>query len=408
MASGTRPAEQGSGCGPSGGRGTIQAVSKPTDVDALLLVSFGGPEGPDDVLPFLRNVTRGRNVPDERLAEVAERYLRFGGRSPINDANRALLAALRAELDLPVYWGNRNWAPYLADALARMRADGIRRAACFVTSAFASYSGCRQYREDLAAALAQVGPGAPELIKLRLFFAHPGFVEPMVDNTVAALASLPEAVRDRARLVFTAHSLPLSQAETSGPDGGAYVRQLLAVAAVVADRVEQAERAERAGSGPAPRRGWDLAYCSRSGPPTAAWLEPDVGDRLAELAKAGVEAAVIIPLGFVSDHMEVVYDLDVEAAGTARAHGMAVARAATVGTDPRFVAMVGELIEERRHPERERRALTAEGPSHDVCPLRCCEPRVRRPAAAGVPADLAARPGGADGAARGADGRAGG
>ncbi|MEX5707964.1 ferrochelatase [Parafrankia sp. FMc6] len=352
------------------------------DVDALLLVSFGGPEGPEDVLPFLRNVTRGRGVPEARLAEVVAHYDRFGGRSPINDQNRALLAALRERLaPMPVYWGNRNWQPYLADAVARMRADGVRRAACFVTSAFASYSGCRQYREDLAAALEQVGPGAPDLVKLRLFFDHPGFVEPMVDHCVRALATLPVAVRDEARLVFTAHALPRSQAAASGPDGGAYERQLRAAAGVIAQRV-----AARVGT----RHEWQVAYCSRSGPPGVPWLEPDVNDALAALADGGARAAVIVPVGFVSDHMEVVYDLDVEAVRTASERGLAVARAGTVGTDPRFVAMVADLVAERRSPEWERPALSGEGPSHDVCPLHCCDPGARRPAAAGVPADLCA------------------
>ncbi|MCK9902440.1 ferrochelatase [Parafrankia colletiae] len=376
------------------------------DVDALLLVSFGGPEGPQDVLPFLRNVTRGRNVPDERLAEVAAHYDHFGGRSPINDQNRALLRALRERLaPLPVYWGNRNWAPYLTDTVARMRADGVRRAACFVTAAFASYSGCRQYREDLASALGEAGPGAPDLVKLRLFFDHPGFVEPMVDHCVRALGELPEPVRAGAPLVFTAHALPLAQAVASGPDGGAYERQLRAAAAVIAERVGQ-----RVGG----RHPWQLAYCSRSGPPHVPWLEPDVNDALAALATGGAGSAVIVPVGFVSDHMEVVYDLDVEAAGTARRHGLAVARAGTVGTDPRFVDMVADLLAERRFPGWERPALSTEGPAHDVCPLHCCDPARprpgtgtaaaggtgpggtrgpaspgrRRPAAAGVPADL--------------------
>ncbi|KPM54977.1 ferrochelatase [Frankia sp. CcI49] len=384
------------------------------DVDALLLVSFGGPEGPDDVMPFLRNVTRGRAVPELRLAEVAAHYDHFDGRSPINDQNRALLAALRERLaPLPVYWGNRNWAPYLADAVARMRADGVRRAACFVTAAFASYSGCRQYREDLAEALRQVGPGAPDLVKLRLFFDHPGFVEPMVDHCVRAVGSLPAEVRDGARLVFTAHALPLEQAVVSGPDGGAYERQLRATAEVIAARVG----ARLGRSHP-----WQLAFCSRSGPPGAPWLEPDINDALAVLAEDGEQAAVIVPVGFVSDHMEVVYDLDVEAVRTAGEHGIAVARAGTVGTDPRFVDMVADLLAERRHPDWDRPALSEEGPAHDVCPLHCCDPAgplafwartgvngsravmtggagtrahgrpgVRRPAAAGVPADLCGR-----------------
>lgn len=343
--------------------------------DALLLVSFGGPEGPDEVLPFLRNVTRGRGVPDERLAEVARHYDLFGGRSPINDQNRALLAALRAELaPMPVYWGNRNWRPTLADALAAMREDGIRRAACFVTSAFASYSGCRQYREDLAEAAAQVGNGVPELAKLRLYFDHPGFVEPLADNVTAALADLPAASRDRAAMVFVAHSVPMWQARSSGPDGGAYPAQLAAVGAVVAERV-----AARTGW----RGGWEVAYSSRSGPPSVPWLEPDIGDRLAALGPA----VVVVPIGFVSDHLEVVYDLDVLAAGRAAAVGVDMRRAATVGTDPRFVRMVAGLLAERATPAAPRPALTTLPPARDVCPRSCCAGRAWRPTVAGTPDD---------------------
>jgi ferrochelatase len=351
----------------------------PPVYDALLLVSFGGPEGPDDVLPFLRNVTRGRGVPERRLAEVARHYDAFGGRSPINDQNRALLAALREELaPLPVYWGNRNWQPYVSDALASMRADGITRAACFMTSAFASYSGCRQYREDLADALAG-SADPPVLDKLRLFFDHPGFVEPTIDRTIEALADLPEDARDSAALLFVAHSLPVSQAEASGPAGGAYPGQLAAVAGAVAGAV-----ADRAGwHGP-----FEVAYSSRSGPPSVPWLGPDIGDRLAALPSDGVRAAVVVPFGFVSDHLEVLYDLDVEAAARARDAGVTVRRAATVGTDPRFVRMIAELLAERESADPVRPALTAWGPSHDVCPLRCCEPARRRPAAAGTPGDL--------------------
>jgi protoporphyrin/coproporphyrin ferrochelatase len=344
--------------------------------DALLLVSFGGPEGPDEVLPFLRNVTRGRGVPDERLAEVAGHYDRFGGRSPINDQNRALLAALRSELaPMPVYWGNRNWRPTLAEALAAMRDDGITRAACFVTSAFASYSGCRQYREDLAEAAAEVGDGVPELAKLRLYFDHPGFVEPLVDNVTAALAELPAARRDGAAMVFVAHSVPMWQARTSGPDGGAYPAQLAAVGAVIAERV---------GARTGWRGAWEIAYSSRSGPPSVPWLEPDIGDRLAALGPA---AAVVVPIGFVSDHLEVVYDLDVMAAGRAAAAGVEVRRAATVGTDPRFVRMVAGLLAERAAPAAPRPALTALPPARDICPRSCCAARVWRPTVAGTPAD---------------------
>ncbi|AEH09218.1 Ferrochelatase [Candidatus Protofrankia datiscae] len=362
---------------------TAAGRTEPVGVDALLLVSFGGPEAPSDVMPFLRNVTHGRGVPDERLAQVAEQYRRLGGRSPINDQNRALLAALRAELaPLPVYWGNRNWSPFLVDALRAMRRDGVGRAACFVTSAFASYSGCRQYREDLARARAQLGPGAPELIKLRQYFDHPGFVLPMVDHVVDELATIPAASLARTRLVFVAHSIPLTQSADSGPDGDAYPRQLAAAAAVIVERV-----ALRTGR----RHPHDLVYASRSGPPSVPWLAPDVGDHLAALGSAGrTQAVVVVPIGFVSDHMEVIHDLDVMAAERARAVGLSFRRASTVGADPRFVTMVRELLDERRYGHRPRAALSPLGPGHDVCPLWCCAPRGpgrRLPAAAGVPAD---------------------
>ncbi len=352
----------------------------PVGIDALLLVSFGGPEAPEDVMPFLRNVTRGRGVPDDRLAEVAEHYRRFGGRSPINDQNRALLAALEAELaPLPVYWGNRNWSPFLGDALERMRRDGVGRAACFVTSVFASYSGCRQYRENLADARAAAGPAAPELIKLRHYFDHPGFVLPMVDHVVDALGTIPEPARESTRLLFVAHSIPVAQSVASGPDGDAYPRQFAAAATAVADRV-----AARTGH----RYRHDLAYVSRSGPPGVPWLTPDIGDQLAALGAADtITAVVVVPIGFVSDHMEVVYDLDVEAAARARAAGLVFRRAATVGIDRRFVVMVRELLDERRYGDGPRLAVSELGPSHDVCPLRCCADRTCRPAAAGTPAD---------------------
>ncbi|MCM3884488.1 ferrochelatase [Frankia sp. R82] len=343
-----------------------------------MVVSFGGPEGPADVWPFLRNVTAGRNVPEERLAVVAEQYRMFGGRSPLNDQNRALVAALREQLPgLPVYWGNRNWAPYLTDTVAELAAAGVRRAACFVTSAFPSYSGCRQYREDLAGALAALpaGVAAPELVPLRMFFDHPGFVEPMIDHSLAALAALPAGVRADAPLLFTAHSLPLAQARASGPHGHAYPRQLRTVAELVTAGIERHTGI---------RHQLEVVYCSRSGPPSVPWLEPDVGDRLVELAGQGAAGAVMVPLGFVSDHMEVIHDLDVVAASRARACGLAVTRASTVGTEPRFVAMVGELLAERTDPRAPQRALSAFGPWPDVCPAGCCQPTSRtRPGASG-------------------------
>jgi protoporphyrin/coproporphyrin ferrochelatase len=349
--------------------------------DALLLVSFGGPEGLDDVLPFLENVTRGRGIPPERLREVGVHYDHFGGVSPINAQNRALLAAIEADLavhevDLPVYWGNRNWAPYLGEALAAMADDGVRRALCFVTSAYSSYSGCRQYRENLAAAAETVGERAPSLDKLRTYFDHPGFVEPFVDATLAALEELRPEARDSAPLVFTTHSIPQATAASSGPDGGAYVAQHLAASRLVADAVASRTAVED--------RRWDLVFQSRSGPPTQAWLEPDVCDHLEALAGEGVAGAVMVPIGFVSDHVEVLWDLDHEASARADSVGLSVARAATPGVDPRFVAMVRELVLERTGaaaPE----ALSDLGPTWDVCQERCCpNPRGARPAVSQV------------------------
>jgi ferrochelatase len=343
----------------------------PRPYDALLLVSFGGPEKPDDVVPFLENVTRGRGIPRERLEQVGEHYFQFGGRSPINDQNRALLAALREDfaghgLDLPVYWGNRNWDPYLTDALTQMRDDGITRAACFVTSAYSSYSGCRQYRENLAEAAAAV-QGAPVLDKLRTYYNHPGFVGPVVDAVLAALAELPAELRDECRLVFVTHSIPDTMNDVSGPAGGAYVAQHRSVADLVAELVR------REVTRPVPH---DLVYCSRSGPPSVPWLEPDVNDHLEALAEQGVPGVVLVPVGFVSDHMEVIYDLDTEALATAERLGMAAVRAATPGVDPRFVGLVRELLLERAATERGepvgRTALGSLPAGHDRCPIGCC------------------------------------
>lgn len=344
--------------------------------DALLLVSFGGPEAPEDVRPFLENVTRGRGIPPGRLDEVAEHYAAFGGRSPLNQQCRTLRDAIRADLadqgvELPVYWGNRNWHPYLTDTLRQMAVDGVRRAACFVTSAYSSYSGCRQYRENLYDAVSAVGPGAPRLDRLRHYFNHPGFVTPFVDATLAALARLPAAQRGGARLVFVTHSIPLSMNAASGrfdgAEGRAYEDQHHDVAAVVAAAVAEA-------SGVA--RKHDLVYCSRSGPPSTPWLEPDVGEHLRRLHADGVDAAVVIPIGFVSDHMEVVFDLDTEAAEAAEEAGLAMVRAATPGVHPRFVAMVRELLLERaaaaRGEDHPRRTVGSLPPSWDVCPAGCC------------------------------------
>ncbi|CAA9285910.1 MAG: Coproporphyrin ferrochelatase [uncultured Corynebacteriales bacterium] len=332
--------------------------------DALLLLSFGGPEGPDDVLPFLENVVRGRGVPRDRLLAVAEHYQHFGGVSPINEQNRALLAAIRAEVDLPVYWGNRNWAPYVEDAVATMRDDGVRRALVFVTSAYTSFSGCRQYQDDLARARAAAGPDAPVLEKLRHYFNHPGFVEPAADGVRAALAT----VSPDARLVFTAHSIPTSMEVASGPGGHLYSTQLREASRLVAESVR------------GPGAEFDLVWQSRSGPPSVPWLEPDISDHLEALAASGVRAVVVSPIGFVSDHVEVLWDLDEEAAETAGKLGLEYARAATVGTDPRFVRMVAQLVAERTSGV-DKLALGPMGPSHDTCPLGCC-PAPRRPAPA--------------------------
>jgi len=337
--------------------------------DAVLLLSFGGPEGPADVMPFLENVVRGRGVPRERLLAVAEHYHHFGGVSPINAQNRELLAAIRADfaahgLDLPVYWGNRNWAPYVGQALAQMKADGVRRALAFATSAYASYSGCRQYLDDLAGARAEVGDGAPVVEKLRHYFDHPGIVEPHADAVRAALATLPAGRRDTTRLVFTAHSIPVTMNDAAGPHGGLYRRQLLATAELVA-------------SSAAPELAWDLVWQSRSGPPQVPWLAPDINAHLEAVAADGVTDVVVSPIGFVSDHLEVVWDLDSEAAETAEALGLGYVRAATPGTDPRFVAMVRELVTER---------LTAAAPVRELS-------RLGRNAACGTAGCCAARAG---------------
>ncbi|MFC9240654.1 ferrochelatase [Streptomyces decoyicus] len=367
----------------------------PRPYDALLLLSFGGPEGPDDVVPFLENVTRGRGIPRERLKEVGQHYFLFGGVSPINAQNRELLDALRKDfaehgLDLPVYWGNRNWAPYLTDTLRTMVHDGHRRIAVLATSAYASYSGCRQYRENLADALAALraeGLPVPQVDKLRHYFNHPGFIRPMIDGVLASLAALPEEARDGAHIAFTTHSIPTAAADTSGTpadhtqdgEGGAYVAQHLDVARVIADAV----RAETGVAHP-----WRLVYQSRSGAPHIPWLEPDICDHLEERHAAGVPAVVMAPIGFVSDHMEVKYDLDTEATAKAAELGLPVARSATVGADPRFAAAVRDLLLERAAAERgrtpQRCALGSLGAGHDLCPVGCCPARAPRPAAAGA------------------------
>ena len=340
--------------------------------DALLFLSFGGPEGPADVLPFLENVTRGRGIPHERLLEVAGHYHHFGGVSPINAQNRALIAALETELrahriDLPIYFGNRNWHPLLADTLIQMHAAGVREVLVFVTSAFSSYSGCRQYREDVIRAVEQIGITTMRFDKLRVFYNHPGFIEPMAARLEQALATFPAERRSEVEIVFTAHSIPLSMAR-----GSAYERQLQEASRLVA---------ERAG----PLRYW-FAWQSRSGPPQVKWLVPDILSVLASLHAAGKDDVVVVPIGFISDHLEVLYDLDLEAQALAEELGMRMVRAPTVGTDPAFVAMIRELIEERLTDRPHRRFLGAFGPNHDICPLHCCLASTPAPAVAREPA----------------------
>jgi len=326
--------------------------------DAFLLLSFGGPERPDDVMPFLRNVTRGRGVPDSRLAVVAEHYQHFGGVSPINAQNRALLAAVEKDfaehaVALPVYWGNRNWHPFLADTVRQMRDDGVRRTLVFTTSATSSYSSCRQYRENLLSAQSEV-EGAPELVKLRHYFDHPGFIEANADGVKEALADRPDA-----RLIFTAHSIPARMEEVSGPTGRLYTRQQRETARLVADAVR------------GPGADFDLVWQSRSGPPQVPWLEPDINDHLRALAAGGVRSVVVSPTGFVSDHMEVEWDLDTEARQTADSLGLDFARAATAGTHPAFVAMIRELVQEEI-AGTPRAALGTLGICGRDCPEGCC------------------------------------
>ena len=290
--------------------------------DALLIVSFGGPEQREDVIPFLENVLRGRNVPRERMLEVAEHYYRFGGRSPINDQNRALIAALKPAIKLPIYWGNRNWHPMLADTVRQMRDDGIKRAVAFVTSAFGSYSGCRQYIENIQRARAETGEGAPEIVKIPPFSRHRKFLSAVIDRVRTALSDLPHG-----RLVFTAHSVPTAMADSSP-----YVAELNAACAAVAVAVGRSE--------------WKLVYQSRSGPATQPWLEPDIGDYLREIRSD----VVIVPIGFLSDHMEVLYDLDTEARAVCDALGVKMVRAGTAGTHPAIIEMIAELVEQEHAP----------------------------------------------------------
>jgi protoporphyrin/coproporphyrin ferrochelatase len=375
--------------------GRMGLVGKATPYEGLLLVSFGGPESPDQVLPFLERVTAGRGVSRSRLLEVAEHYYRFGGRSPINDQNRALVAAVESDfaaagLALGVYWGNRNSEPFLRDTVAKMAADGITRAAAFITSAYSSYSGCRQYRENLADAVtatADAGFVAPRVDRLRHYFNHPGFITANADALLGAFGRLDPAAADRARVVFVTHSIPVAMAEHSGPEGGAYVAQHQAAGEAV---IAQA--------GPALSRSpdWDLAYCSRSGPPHVPWLEPDINDHLETLAADGIDCVVLAPVGFVSDHLEVAYDLDIEAMATAQRLNLTAVRAATAGTHPAFVATVRSVLVERAAIERgesvQRTVVGRLPASHDVCPAGCCpSPRGIRPALGGSDSPVMSR-----------------
>jgi ferrochelatase len=332
--------------------------------DAILIVSFGGPESKDDVIPFLETVLRGRNVPRERLLTVAEHYYHFEGKSPINQQTRELIAALDAELRangprLPIYWGNRNWHPFLAETLQKMKQDGIRRAVGFVTSAYSSYSGCRQYREDIARAQGEVGLEAPGVDKLRQFFNHPLFIEATVERVGDALRAVPADAREDVQIVYLAHSIPVSMANTSD-----YVKQLEEVRPLVSEALGHRNHA--------------LVYQSRSGAPGQAWLGPDILEYLRQVKAEKLASAVVLaPISFVSDHMEVLYDLDVEARQLCDALALPMTRAKTVGVHPKFIAMIRELILERMNPESERRAVGALGPRADVCAEDCC-PASRR------------------------------
>jgi protoporphyrin/coproporphyrin ferrochelatase len=345
----------------------IPVLSDVSTYDAILVVGFGGPEGREDVMPFLENVLRGRNVPRERMLEVAEHYDRFGGVSPLNGQVRALIAALRPELQhrgipMPIYWGNRNWHPMLADTMKQMVGDGVRQALAVVLAAYSSYSSCRQYREDIQRAREVVGEAAPRVDKMRVFYNHPGFIAANADRVREALEQVPADRRDAAHLAFTAHSIPSAMAE-----GCRYVEQLTETCRLVAEAI-----------GVGPDR-WQLVYQSRSGRPTDPWLEPDIVDHLRTLRGRGVADVVVHPVGFLSDHMEVLYDLDNEARGACDATGLNMVRAGTVGMHPAFVAMLGELIEERVRGPSDRRAIGRFGPSHDICPVDCCPPPARPP-----------------------------
>ena len=342
--------------------------------DAILVVSFGGPEGPADVLPFLENVTRGRGIPAERLAEVAKHYEQFGGRSPLNDQTRALLAALTDELerfghgDLPLYWGNRNWHPYLADTVEEMARDGVTNALAFVTSAYSSYSGCRQYLDDIAQARQRVGSSAPRIDKIRTFHDHPGFVATQAELVNGVLAGMAADVLAQTRLAFCAHSIPVGQA-----DGCDYQEQLLETARLVVDRLDH-------------QLPWDLVFQSRSGPQQVPWLEPDIVDHIDSLDPQSVRGLVLVPIGFLSDHLEVLYDLDLVAIDHAAGRGIDARRAPTVGVHPQFVGAVRLLIEERLDPAQPRLCAGVNQARPDRCPVGCCPNPGRATTIVGRPA----------------------
>lgn len=327
--------------------------------DALLVVSFGGPEGPEEVMPFLDNVLRGRNVPLERKKAVAEHYFHFGGISPINEQNRKLIAALKPEIEeagprLPIYWGNRNWHPMLSDTIQQMAFDGVKRALAFVTAAYSSYSSCRQYQEDISEGIRAAGDRAPKVDKLRAFYNHPGFVEANADNLSQALSKIPEKEADNLKIVFTAHSIPESMAA-----GCAYEGQLLEACRLVIQALGISHQ-------------WQLAFQSRSGPAGEAWLKPDILDYMHELKQSGGKHLVVVPIGFLCDHMEVVFDLDTRAFELSTTLGVNFVRAATVGTHPRFIKMVRQLVDERIDQNSPRLVLGDFGAAPDFCPATCC------------------------------------
>jgi len=327
--------------------------------DAILIMSFGGPDGMDDVMPFLDNVLRGRNVPEERKKEVAHHYELFGGVSPINRQNENLTAAVIADLrahniSIPVYLGNRNWKPFVTDVVREMQQAGVKKFLAFVTSGFSCYSGCRQYREDMMRACEQLGPDAPSFDKIRVYYNHPDFIQVTAEHWANALSSFPADRRKHVHTAFTAHSIPAAMSERSD-----YAVQLQTACELTAESAG----IER----------WQLVFQSRSGAPHQPWLDPDICDHIRSLHTQGVRELIIHPIGFISDHLEVLYDLDHEAKAVCDELGITMVRAATPGVHPKFVAMIGELIRERIDPARPKRALGTRGPNHDVCPVNCCQ-----------------------------------